>query len=139
LDALQRLQAEFDNYRKRSRREIAEASEAAKGALVAEFLPVLDNLGRALDAAEQHEEGKVLSGVRMTHNIFLDLLNRHGVNVIDPLGQEFNPELHEAMAYQASAEAEGVVIAVVEKGYTLNERVLRPARVAVSAGPSESE
>jgi molecular chaperone GrpE len=138
LESLQRMQAEFDNYRKRARREIAEASEAARGSLLRDFLPVLDNLSRALDAAEHHEEGKVLNGVKLTESIFLDLLSREGVQVVDPLGQSFDPALHEAMAYQPADQPEGTVIAVVEKGYLRNDRVLRPAKVAVSAGAAES-
>jgi len=135
LDGLQRLKAEFENYRRRTRQEAQEASEYAKKALLTEFLPVLDNLERALAAAEHHEEGKVLAGVRMTQGQFLDLLKKHGVEPIDPLGQPFDPAFHDAMLSQPAAEPEGTVFAVLEKGYRLGERIVRPARVAVSAGP----
>lgn len=135
LDALRRLQAEFDNYRRRSQRESGEARSRARCGLLSEFLPVFDNLTRALDAAEHHEEGKVLGGVRLTHALFADLLRREGVEEIHPLGSPFDPTLHEAIASLPSEEAEGTVISVAEKGYTAGETVLRPARVAVSAGP----
>lgn len=134
LASLQRLQAEFDNYRRRARREMGEASEATRACLLGEFLPVLDNLERALNAAEHHEEGKVLEGVRLTRTLFVDLLRREGVEEVDPLGGEFDPCVHEAMVARAATEPEGTVVDVLEKGYTLGERLLRPARVVVSSG-----
>lgn len=135
LDALQRLQAEFDNFRRRSQRESSEARTRARCGVLGEFLSVFDNLARALDAAEHHQEGKVLEGVRLTHSLFADLLRREGVEEIHPLGSAFDPHLHEAIASLPSEESEGTVVQVVEKGYTAGETVLRPARVAVSAGP----
>ncbi len=135
LDSLMRLQAEFDNYRRRSQRELSEARGRSRASLIGEFLPVFDNLTRALDAAEHHEEGKVLSGVRLTHNLFADLLRKEGVVQVDPIGAPFDPLLHEAIASLPSDEEEGLVIQVIERGYTVGETVLRPARVAVSAGP----
>lgn len=135
LDALQRLQAEFDNFRRRSQRESAEARTRARCGVLGEFLPVFDNMARALDAAEHHQEGKVLDGVRLTHSLFADLLRREGVEEIHPLGSAFDPHLHEAIVSLPSEESEGTVVQVVEKGYTAGETVLRPARVAVSAGP----
>ncbi|MHB0981376.1 MAG: nucleotide exchange factor GrpE [Thermoleophilia bacterium] len=135
LDALQRLQAEFDNYRRRSQRESSEARARARCGVLGEFLAVFDNLARALDAAEHHQEGKVLEGVRLTHSLFADLLRREGVEEIHSLGSAFDPHLHEAIVSLPSEESEGTVVQVVEKGYTAGETVLRPARVAVSAGP----
>jgi molecular chaperone GrpE len=135
LDALLRLRAEFDNFRKRSARELVEARERSQGELLGELLPVLDNLERALDAAEHHDEGKVLGGVRMTKDMFVNLLNRMGVQEIETVGTPFNPELHDAILTQASDKEEGIITAVLEKGYKLGDRVLRPARVAVSSGP----
>jgi molecular chaperone GrpE len=135
LDRLLRLKAEFENFRKRSRRELAEAEERARGRLLVEFLPVMDNLGRALDAAEHHEEGKVLEGVRLTHGQFVGLLAKEGVSEIAPLGEPFDPHHHDAMLTQPSEAPEGTVVAVLERGYALGDRVLRPARVAVSSGP----
>lgn len=134
LDSLQRLQAEFDNYRRRARREIGEASDSARISVLKEFLPVLDNLERALNAAEHHEEGKVLDGVRLTRSMFSELLRKEGVEEVDPRGQSFDPNLHEAMLARPGSEPEGTVVDVFEKGYAIGERVLRPARVVVSSG-----
>lgn len=137
LDALQRLKAEFDNFRKRADREVLEARARARMGLLAEFLPVFDNLDRALSAAEHHEEGKVLEGVRLTHVLFADLLRKEGVTEVDALGAPFDPHLHEAVMTQPSDQEEGLVTAVFEQGYVLGDRVLRPAKVVVSAGPTE--
>jgi molecular chaperone GrpE len=135
LDSLMRLQAEFDNYRRRSQRESTEARTQARSSVLAEFLPVFDNLARALDAAEHHDEGKVLDGVRLTHNQFAGLLGREGVSEICALGVHFDPHLHEAVITVPSEAEEGIVVEVIEKGYSQGERVLRPARVVVSSGP----
>ncbi len=133
-DALLRLRAKFDNFRKRMSRELIESRERARGDLLSELLPVLDNLDRALDAAEHHDEGKVLTGVRMTRDMFADLLRRSGVEEVETVGAPFDPTVHEAVAVQASSEPEGTVMGVVERGYRQGNRVLRPARVVVSAG-----
>jgi molecular chaperone GrpE len=133
-DALLRLRAEFDNYRRRSVRELTDARTCAQGDVLAELLPVLDNLERALDAAEHHEEGKVLQGVRMTRDLFVGLLTRAGVEEVPGVGTPFDPQVHDAILTQPSEEEEGVVTAVLERGYRQGEQVLRPARVAVSAG-----
>jgi len=137
LDGLQRLKAEFDNFRKRADRDVLEARARARVSLLTEFLPVLDNLDRALSAAEHHEEGKVLEGVRLTHSMFADLLRKEGVTEIDPMGAPFNPHVHEAVMIQPSESEEGTVTAVFERGYVFGEKVLRPAKVVVSAGPAE--
>jgi molecular chaperone GrpE len=137
-DALLRLRAEFDNYRKRSARELTDARTCAQGDLLADLLPVLDNLERALDAAEHHEEGKVLQGVRMTRDLFVGLLTRAGVEEIPGEGAKFDPAVHDAIVHQPSEEEEGVVTAVLERGYMQGQQVLRPARVVVSAGRRET-
>lgn len=136
LDGLQRLKAEFENFRKRADRDVLEARARARMGLLAEFLPVLDNLERALSAAEHHEEGKVLEGVRLTHSMFADLLRKEGVAEVDPLGAAFDPHMHEALMTQPSDSEEGTVTAVFERGYVFGDRVLRPAKVVVSAGPA---
>lgn len=136
LDGLQRLKAEFENFRKRADRDVLEARARARMGLLAEFLPVLDNLERALSAAEHHEEGKVLEGVRLTHSMFADLLRKEGVTEVDPLGAAFDPHMHEALMTQPSDSEEGTVTAVFERGYVFGDRVLRPAKVVVSAGPA---
>ena len=137
LDSLLRLKAEFDNYRKRTHRELLETDARVRTSVLAEFLPVLDNLERALNAAEHHEEGKVLAGVRSTLNLFADLLRREGVEQVDPLDGPFDPQLHEAMLAQPSDKEEGIVTSVFERGYVMGDRVLRPAKVAVSSGRAE--
>jgi molecular chaperone GrpE len=136
LDGLLRLKAEFENFRKRADRDVLEARSRARMGLLAEFLPVLDNLERALNAAEHHEEGKVLEGVRLTHSMFADLLRKEGVTEVDPLGAAFDPHMHEALMTQPSDSEEGTVTAVFERGYVFGDRVLRPAKVVVSAGPA---
>ncbi len=136
-DSLLRLRAEFDNYRRRSAKELTDARSCAQGDLLADLLPVLDNLERALDAAEHHEEGKVLQGVRMTRDLFVGLLTRAGVEEVPGVGAEFDPAVHDAILHQPSEVEEGVVTAVLERGYKQGEQVLRPARVAVSSGRCE--
>lgn len=135
-DSRMRLQAEFENFRKRAIRELVEARDRARGELLSDLLPVLDNLERALDAAEHHEESKVLGGVRMTRDLFVDLLRRSGVDEIETVGAAFDPHVHDAMLVQPSDQDEGVVAAVLERGYRQGDRVLRPARVTVSSGRS---
>ena len=136
-DALLRLRAEFENFRRRTARDILAAGGRAQADLLVDLLPVFDNLDRALDAAEHHDEGKVLDGVRMTRNMFANLLARAGVEPIEGLGDPFDPNLHEAVMVQASDEEEGHVAAVLQKGYRQGDRVLRAARVAVSTGETE--
>jgi molecular chaperone GrpE len=132
LDALQRLKAEFDNYRKRTVREQEALAGRAGEALVKELLPVLDDLERALAAAEDHEEARLEDGVRLVHRSLLEALQRHGLELIETDGA-FDPHVHEALLAQPSDEAEpGSVLQVLQKGYRLGDRVLRPARVVVA-------
>ena len=137
FDRLQRLAAEFDNYRKRSARDQAATIARANERLVKELLPVLDDLGRALEAAAEHEEAKLEEGVRLVHRSLADLLAKEGIAEIATDGK-FDPHVHEALLSQPSGEEEGTVIEVVQKGYKLGDRVLRPARVVV-AGPPVQE
>jgi molecular chaperone GrpE len=133
LDSLQRLKAEFDNYRKRTAREQLELSTRAGERLVNALLPVLDDLERALEAAEQHEEAKLEDGVRLVHRALADTLAREGLAEIDANGK-FDPHVHEALLTQpADGREPGDVLQVLQKGYRLGERVLRPARVIVAA------
>jgi molecular chaperone GrpE len=138
LDDLRRLAAEFDNYRKRvARDQEAFAQRAAEG-LVKELLPVLDDLERALEAAEQHQEAALEDGVRLVHRSLVDALRRQGLTEIATDGP-FDPHVHEALLSQPSEAPEGDVIQVLQKGFELGERVLRPARVVVSAGTPAPE
>ena len=132
LDALQRLKAEFDNFRKRTAREQESLVSRAHERLVKELLPVIDDLERALEAAAQHEEAKLEEGVRLVHRSLLGILAQEGLAEIETDGA-FDPHVHEALLAQPAAEAEpGSVVQVLQKGYRLGDRVLRPARVVVA-------
>jgi molecular chaperone GrpE len=137
-DRLLRLAAEFDNYKKRVARERAEYIALANERLVGELLPILDDLERALTAAEEHEEARLEEGVRLVHRALAALLERQGVTPIGTDGK-FDPHVHEALLSQPSEAEEGSVIDVVQKGYKLGDRVLRAARVVVAAPPPENE
>jgi molecular chaperone GrpE len=134
FDRLQRLAAEFDNFRKRNARENAALTERANERLVKELIPILDDLGRALEAAAEHEEAKLEEGVRLVHRALSALLTKEGLAEIETAGK-FDPHVHEALLSQPSDEDEGSVIEVVQKGYKLGDKVLRPARVVVAAPP----
>ena len=131
LDLAQRTRAELDNFRKRAARDAAQAGNRAKANLVRELLPVLDNLERALGSAGEGEQ-HLAEGVRMVHGQLVAALEREGIQSFDPVGEEFDPECHEALSTREDGES-GRVLDVVEKGYRLNGTVLRPARVVVSA------
>jgi molecular chaperone GrpE len=132
LDSLQRLKAEFDNYRKRSAREQESFAKRANEGLVKELLPILDDLERALEAAEEHEEAKLEEGVRLVHRSLLEVLRKQGLGAIETDGP-FDPHVHEALLAQPGNGAEpGSVLEVMQKGYRLGDRVLRPARVVVA-------
>jgi molecular chaperone GrpE len=132
LDSLQRLKAEFDNFRKRTAREQASMVERAHERLVNELLPVLDDLERALEAASEHEEAKLEEGVRLVHRSLVGILAREGLAEIGTEGA-FDPNVHEALLAQPAEDAEpGSVVQVLQKGYRLGDRVLRPARVVVA-------
>jgi molecular chaperone GrpE len=131
-DAYLRLAADFDNYRKRVAREHAELTARANERLVNELLPVLDDLERALEAAAEHEEAKLEEGVQLVHRSLASLLERHGLTEIDTDGA-FDPHVHEALLAQPGEGAEeGAVLQVLQKGYRLGDKVLRPARVIVA-------
>jgi molecular chaperone GrpE len=132
LATLQRLAADFDNYRKRAVRDQQAFAARAAERLVAKLLPVLDDLERALDAAEQHEEAKVLEGVEMTRSALANALTSEGVEEIVAEGI-FDPHVHEALLAQPAEGVEpGSIIQVVQRGYRLGDAVLRPARVIVA-------
>ena len=134
LDALQRLKAEFENYRKRVSRDQADFVTRASERLVKQLLPVLDDLERALEAAAEHEEAKLEEGVRLVHRSLADALAKEGLVEVETDGA-FDPHTQEALLAQPSKADEGSVIQVLQKGYKLGDRVLRPARVVVSQGP----
>jgi len=132
LDHLQRLKADFDNYRKRTLRDQEQVVAHAHERLVKELLPILDDLHRALDAAEVHDEATVVEGVRLVQRSLLAALEREGLVEIETEGA-FDPHVHEALLAQPSEGAEpGSVVQVIQKGYRLGDRVLRPALVVVA-------
>jgi molecular chaperone GrpE len=132
LRDLQRLAADFDNFRKRSAREYEALAQRAHERLVKELLPVLDDLERALDAAEEHDEEKVIEGVRLVQQALRQALEREGLAEIGADGK-FDPHVHEALLAQPAPDVEqGDVLQVLQKGYRLGDRVLRPARVIVA-------
>jgi molecular chaperone GrpE len=131
LELSQRTRAELENYRKRAAREAAQAGERAKANLIRELLPVLDNLERAIDSADEGEQ-HLANGVKMVHAQLVAALEREGIQSFDPVGDKFDPECHEALSTREEGDS-GLVLDVVEKGYRLNGTVLRPARVVVSA------
>jgi len=131
-DSYLRLAADFDNYRKRVAREQVEWTSRANERLLNELLPVLDDLERALEAAAEHEEAKLEEGVRLVHRSLLGLVERHGLSEIEAEGA-FDPHVHEALLAQPGEGAEqGAVLQVLQKGYRLGDKVLRPARVIVA-------
>jgi molecular chaperone GrpE len=131
LALAQRIQADFENYRKRAAREAAAAGRRAKSGLIRELLPIVDNLERALATAEEGEQ-HLAEGVRLVHAELIAVLERNGVEQFDPVGDKFDPTEHEALSVRGGGEA-GLVVDVVEKGYRANGTVLRPARVVVSS------
>ena len=133
LNDLKRVAADFENYRKRVARDQEGLVARAHERLVKELLPVLDDLERALEAAVQHEEAKLEEGVRLVHRELVEALAREGLVEVETDGQ-FDPHVHEALVSQPSEEEDGSVIEVLQKGYRLGDRVLRPARVVVSQG-----
>src|SRR5919107_5475622 len=130
LALAQRIQADFENYRKRAAREAAAAGERARSGLVRELLPIVDNLERALASAEEREQ-HLAQGVRLVHSELIAVLERNGVEQFSPEGDKFDPAEHEALSVRNEGEA-GIVVEVVERGYRSNGTILRPARVVVS-------
>ncbi len=133
LDALQRLKAEFDNYRKRIQREQEAVVVRAAERLVKQLLPLLDDLERAVEAAVEHGELKLEDGVRLVHRSLANALAREGLVEVETEGA-FDPHTQEALLAQPSEAPEGTVVQVLQKGYRLGDHVLRPARVVVSSG-----
>ena len=133
LDHYRRVAAEFDNYKKRIAREQQALFQRASERLVADLLPVLDDLERAVDAFADHSKEHVAEGVSLVHRALKTLLEKEGLVELDPSGEAFDPHRHEALLQQPSAAVEGTVIEVLQKGFVLGDRVIRPARVVIAA------
>ncbi len=133
-DQLLRSQAEFENFRKRTRQKAQEQVEAANRDLLESLLPVLDNFSRAL-ASPGDSADALRSGIEMVRKQMMDQLGQHGLTRVEALGQPFDPNLHDAVATEKSSEyPENHVIEVMLDGYRLKDRLLRPAMVKVARG-----
>ena len=144
IDELQnrllRTQAEMENFRRRTYREQEDGRKFESLRLVRDILPGMDGLNRAISSAEPTGDlQNLLNGIRMVSNQFKDILKAHSAEPIDALGKPFDPNLHEALTQIPSADHEPMtVLQVVEMGYRLHDRVVRPARVIVSSAPLEA-
>jgi molecular chaperone GrpE len=140
-DSVMRAIADADNARKRAQGEIDKARKFALEKFAGELLPVADNLERALQVANPEDEAikPIMDGVELTLKSFLSTIEKFGMTVIDPQGQPFNPEKHQAMSMQENAELPpNTVLAVMQKGYEINGRLLRPAMVLVTRAPEST-
>lgn len=130
-DRLLRTAAEFDNYRKRMDRERRDLAESTAGEVLTELLPIIDNLERALQAAAADDP--LRKGVELIHRQMLDILRKRGVKPIEALGTDFDPNFHQAVIHEPSAEhREGEVMEELQRGYVVGDRLLRPAMVKVA-------
>jgi molecular chaperone GrpE len=136
-DRLLRTQAELENYRKRSRRELDDQQRYAEIELIRDLLPLVDNVDRAISAAEKKADAPtLLSGLKMMRQQLDELFQRHHAKVITATGEPFDPSRHEAIMQQPSGEhPEHTVLVVARQGMTLHDRVVRPAQVIVSKKP----
>lgn len=139
-DKYLRNMAEFENFRKRSNQEKADWIKLATQKLALDICDVLDNFERALaQAGDEHKEDKLIKGFTMIEQQLRTVLERESIRKIDALGKEFDPQWHEALAHIPSDYDENIVAAVIQNGYMIHDKVLRPARVAVSSGPLKAE
>jgi molecular chaperone GrpE len=137
-DAALRARADLDNYRKRVAREKEDAIRYANNSLLESLLPILDNFELGLDAAKNAPEAVgIVQGLQMVRKQLEDFLRDHGVEIVNAEGNRFDPNLHDAVAHEPSSDIkEGTVIRQLRKGFKLKERLIRPASVIVSKGPS---
>jgi len=139
-DKYLRNMAEFENFRRRSIQEKSDWIKLATQELALEVCDVLDNFERALaQMSEEHQADKLFKGFAMIEQQLRTVLERENVRKIEALGQQFDPNWHEALAHIPSQYDENIVAAVIQNGYTINDKILRPARVAVSSGPIDPD
>ncbi len=136
-DLAMRSQADFENYRKRAAREKEDAIKYANKSLLERLVAIVDHFELGLEAAkDEGEHSPIYSGLSLVLKQLKDLLAENGLQPIEAVGQEFDPNFHEAVGHEASAEApEGAVIRQTRRGYKLKDRLLRPSSVVVSKGP----
>lgn len=128
-----RAMAELDNVRRRAERDVANAHRYGQEKLINGFIPIIDSLEQAIQLTQQNEDDPMYQGLQLTLKLFTDLLQKNDVIQLDPQGEPFNPQEHEAMSMQDVPGAEpNTILAVFQKGYKLNDRVIRPARVIVT-------
>ncbi|MBM69811.1 MAG: nucleotide exchange factor GrpE [Haliea sp.] len=138
-DAALRAQADAQNIKRRAEQDVEKARKFALESFCKELLPVVDNMERALAVTAGHDESvkPIIDGLELTLKSFVDALRKFHIEPVDPEGQPFDPQLHQAMSLVENAEVEpNTVIAVMQKGYTLNSRLVRPAMVMVSKAPT---
>ncbi len=139
-DIALRAEAEMQNLRRRAERDVQNAHKYGIERLLQNLLPVLDSLEKAVEvseAAASDDDDPQLEGIRLCSKLFVDVLTREGVEALDPLGEPFDPNLHEALSMIENPDLEpNSVMAVIQKGYRLNERLVRPAKVMVSKSTS---
>ena len=131
-ERLLRTAAEFDNFRKRVQKEKDDLRKFAVESLLKDFLPVADNLERALDHAEEHDLRQVIEGVRLVQKMLVDALGKHGIVAFSAVGQPFDPNVHEALMQEESDKPAGSVVSEMARGYKLHDRLVRPAAVVVA-------
>ena len=139
-DMALRAEAEMQNLRRRSERDVQNAHKFGAERLIQNLLPVVDSLEKAVEASQQAETAEddpQLEGLKLCLKLFTDVLTKEGIEVVDPLGQPFDPNVHEALSMIENPDMEtNSVMAVIQKGYRLHERLVRPARVMVSKAPA---
>ncbi len=135
-EALLRTRAEMDNLQKRTEREVEKSRRFAVESLLRDLVPVIDSLDQGIDSAAERE-GADSEGLALTRKLLVDTLERHGLEALDPAGEPFDPQWHEAMSMQPSESHDNdSVVTVLQKGYRLHDRLLRPARVIVARNES---
>jgi molecular chaperone GrpE len=139
-DVAMRAEAEMQNVRRRSERDVEKAHKFGLERFLQNLLPVVDSIEKAIESSEQAdpESESVIEGVRLCYKLLLDALERENIEIVDPLGEPFDPNAHEAMSVVENPDMEpNSVFAVVQKGYKLNSRLVRPAMVMVSKAPAD--
>lgn len=131
VEMLQRLKAEFENYKKRAQKEKLELSTYVKSQLICNLLPVVDDFDRMLDNSHP-ENNEIIAGTRLIYNKLMSILKEEGLEPIETVGRDFNPEIHEAVLIESGEnDADDKIVAELQKGYLFKEKLLRPSKVKV--------